>query len=294
MTSIAYNVNEVDAPDHSSKGRIVTFYSYKGGTGRSMAVANVAWVLALNGQRVLVIDWDLEAPGIHRYFHPFLEDKELLSTEGLLDFVEKLAAARAMPDNTSTPNDNSTVELMDYIQPLEWPNDISWERFGPRARIDLLVAGRQGPAYSRKLNAFNWVDFYERLGGRKLFDAVKQQLRAVYDFVLIDSRTGVSDTSGICTIEMPDTLVVCFTLNDQSIRGAAGVAESIRTQTFNQTTIPAESPYSNSIRKFRIFPVPTRVEVFSELAKRQAALELAQKTFSTFFDHLAVGSLRAC
>ena len=44
-------------------GRIITFYSYKGGTGRSMALANVAWLLASNGQRVLAIDWDLEAPG---------------------------------------------------------------------------------------------------------------------------------------------------------------------------------------------------------------------------------------
>jgi len=58
-------------------GEIITFYSYKGGTGRSMALANVAWVLASNGRRVLVIDWDLEAPGLHRYFKPFLLDKEL-------------------------------------------------------------------------------------------------------------------------------------------------------------------------------------------------------------------------
>jgi MinD-like ATPase involved in chromosome partitioning or flagellar assembly len=53
-------------------GRIITFYSYKGGTGRSMALANYAVYLArmpeMAGKRVLVIDWDLEAPGLHRYF----------------------------------------------------------------------------------------------------------------------------------------------------------------------------------------------------------------------------------
>lgn len=43
-------------------GRIVTFYSYKGGTGRTMALANTAWILAANGKRVLAVDWDLEAP----------------------------------------------------------------------------------------------------------------------------------------------------------------------------------------------------------------------------------------
>ncbi|MGH9336759.1 MAG: AAA family ATPase, partial [Vicinamibacteria bacterium] len=68
-------------------GRIVTFYSYKGGTGRSMAVANVAWILASNGKRVLTIDWDLEAPGLHRYFHPFLEDKDLTSSPGVIEFM---------------------------------------------------------------------------------------------------------------------------------------------------------------------------------------------------------------
>ena len=58
-------------------GRIITFYSYKGGTGRSMALANVAWLLATARKRVLMIDWDLEAPGLHRYVHPFLDDPDL-------------------------------------------------------------------------------------------------------------------------------------------------------------------------------------------------------------------------
>lgn len=59
----------------SRDGRIVTFYSYKGGTGRTMALANTAWILAANGNRVLAVDWDLEAPGLHRFFHPFLDPR---------------------------------------------------------------------------------------------------------------------------------------------------------------------------------------------------------------------------
>jgi Mrp family chromosome partitioning ATPase len=54
----------------TSEGQIVTFYSYKGGTGRTMAMANVAWILASNGKRVLAVDWDLESPGLHKFFHP--------------------------------------------------------------------------------------------------------------------------------------------------------------------------------------------------------------------------------
>src|SRR5262245_15866916 len=50
---------------------IVTFYSYKGGVGRSMALANIAVLLARRGLKVLTVDWDLEAPGLERYFADF-------------------------------------------------------------------------------------------------------------------------------------------------------------------------------------------------------------------------------
>ena len=48
---------------------VITFYSYKGGVGRSMAMANLAVLLARDyGLDVVVVDWDLEAPGLHRFF----------------------------------------------------------------------------------------------------------------------------------------------------------------------------------------------------------------------------------
>jgi hypothetical protein len=73
-------------------GRVLTFYSYKGGTGRTMLLANVAWILASAGRRVLAIDWDLEAPGLHQYFHPFLIDPRLQDTDGLIDIGDRLLA----------------------------------------------------------------------------------------------------------------------------------------------------------------------------------------------------------
>ncbi len=280
------------------KGRIITFYSYKGGTGRSMAVANVSWMLALSGERVLIIDWDLEAPGIFRFFHPFLEDKELVQTEGLLDFVENLASRAAVAAEALAEEE---VDVIEYVTRLEWPADssITWEQFGPRAGIDLLVAGRQGPAYSTKLNAFNWIDFYQRLGGRRLLDIVRKQLRETYDYVFIDSRTGVSDTSGICTVEMPDTLVVCFTLNNQSMNGASSVAESVLEQRRNleekrkqslQATPPTATDSAQQI-PFKIYPIPMRVEMTAEELKRQAAIGAARDRFDRFIGHVPKGLL---
>jgi MinD-like ATPase involved in chromosome partitioning or flagellar assembly len=47
----------------ADRGKIVTFYSYKGGVGRTMAMANAGAFLAAAGKKVLLVDWDLEAPG---------------------------------------------------------------------------------------------------------------------------------------------------------------------------------------------------------------------------------------
>jgi len=54
---------------------IYTFYSYKGGVGRSMAMANVAEHLYRRGLRVVMIDWDLEAPGLESFFYDVSETK---------------------------------------------------------------------------------------------------------------------------------------------------------------------------------------------------------------------------
>jgi hypothetical protein len=70
------------------QGTIVTFYSFKGGTGRTTALANTAWILASAGYRVLVVDWDLESPGLHRFFEPFLDAETVADNSGVIDMVK--------------------------------------------------------------------------------------------------------------------------------------------------------------------------------------------------------------
>jgi len=258
-------------------GRIITFYSYKGGTGRSMALANVAWILASQGKRVLMVDWDLEAPGLHRYFHPFLEDKSLTSSEGLLDLLMKFEEAAVAPGRAGASSGSeddpdwyrSFADVSRYVVPLAWPFD--------RGALDLLPAGKQGRTYPARVNSFNWPGFYDRLGGGVFLEAVKDNMRSRYDYILVDSRTGVSDTAGICTVQLPDLLVVCFTYNVQSIEGAVAVAGSVRAQ-----RTPAHPKASDAIR---IFPVPMRVERAErdQLARGQS---LARNAFAGFVDHL--------
>lgn len=48
--------------------RIVSIHSYRGGTGKSNLTANLATSMALLGQRVGIIDTDIQSPGIHFLF----------------------------------------------------------------------------------------------------------------------------------------------------------------------------------------------------------------------------------
>ena len=75
----------------SRNGQVITFYSYKGGTGRTMAMANVAWIIASSGKRVLVVDWDLESPGLHKFFEPFLEESKVGATPGVIELINDYA-----------------------------------------------------------------------------------------------------------------------------------------------------------------------------------------------------------
>jgi len=254
--------------ENAKPGRVVTFYSYKGGTGRSMAVANAAWILATNGKRVLVIDWDLEAPGLHRYFHPFLEDKELSDSPGLIDyFVDFATEARIAAQATSKDWQERYLDLLGYVRTLE-------TTFG-EVSIDFVPAGKQSAAYAVRVNTFDWQEFYTKLGGGVLLEALKGRLRQQYDFILIDSRTGISDTSSICTVQMPDDLVVCYTLNRQSVRGAAAVARSA----FEQRRKPDTEP------TLRVWPLATRIEL-AEKDRLEEARQVARAEFEMFVMHL--------
>jgi hypothetical protein len=256
-------------------GRIITFYSYKGGTGRSMALANVAWVLASNGKRVLTIDWDLEAPGLHRYFRPFLSDPEMAERPGLIDFFfDFLEAARFEGGERRSESHSDVPWYVEHADLLPYSASLEHD-FPQEGLLDLVSAGQQGPSYGARVNSFQWTEFYERFGGGVFLEAVKTQLREHYDYILIDSRTGLSDTSGICTVQMPDELVVCFTLNRQSIFGAAATAVSADVQRRR----------ADGTQGLRIWPVPTRVEL-AEKDRLEAARLLAREKFARCLWHV--------
>jgi CO dehydrogenase nickel-insertion accessory protein CooC1 len=242
------------------QGQIVTFYSYKGGTGRTMALANVAWILASNGKRVLAIDWDLESPGLHKFFHPFLDASAVEATPGVIEIINDYQTAAL----TAAPREDGWH--LEYAQVQRDAVSLGWA-FPAEGRLDFLSAGRQNRDYSAAVCSLDWDNFYDRLGGGRFFRAMRDDMKRKYDYVLIDSRTGLSDVADICTIELPDVLTVCFTLSDQSIEGAASVARQISRR------------YRD--RNIRVLPVPMRIED-GEKEKLDIGRALARMRFEGF------------
>ena len=119
------------------EGKIVTFYSYKGGTGRTMALANVAWILASRGLKVLVVDWDLESPGLHRYFHPFLDPAKITATSGVIEMIRDYAFA------VTSEEDRPADWYLRYAQIMRHAISLNWRDFDEGGELDLVsAAGR--------------------------------------------------------------------------------------------------------------------------------------------------------
>jgi hypothetical protein len=243
-----------------SEGQVITFYSYKGGTGRTMALANVAWILASAGKRVLVVDWDLESPGLHKFFNPFLEPGAATGTPGVIDLISdyQWAAMR----NEPRPGDWHKQ----YAKAEKHAISLDWE-FPRGGTLDFLSPGRANYDYSSSMSGFNWDNFYDRQGGGQFFDALRADMKACYDYTLIDSRTGASDIAGICTVQMPDILVDCFTLANQGIDGASQMARHI------------DERYRD--RGIRIFPVPMRIDM-GEKERCDVGRAVARRRFDGF------------
>ena len=188
---------------------ITTFYSFKGGVGRTMALVNVAATLASAGRRVLVVDFDIEAPGLDT-FEVLKPRKEV---PGIIDFVSQYLESNQAPD------------IANYIgkcSPIGKQNGKLW----------IMPSGRN-ETYTANFHQIDWGDLYERRDGFLLFEDLKAQWKEVLkpDYVLIDSRTGHTDTGGICTRQLPDAVVVLFFPNEQNLRGLVDVVGDIREET---------------------------------------------------------------
>ena len=222
-----------------AKAAFITFYSFKGGVGRSMALINTAGILAgRRGFRVLVLDLDLEAPGLS-YLDPELPDVSPAQAQRQLPlqpgFVDLLSDAKERGQEAHLFTLSGTELEARYTQKIKIPDSL---RKFPDGSLRIMPAGLFDRSYAQRLDALNLSALYREGLGEPLIRAFKKKFEdaGLYDYVLVDSRTGISEGAGICTRDLADHVMILSGLNRQNVEGTCEFLREFRAATDGKKT----------------------------------------------------------
>ncbi|MEB3343135.1 KGGVGR-motif variant AAA ATPase [Okeania sp.] len=207
------NQKEVELPwpqevvDEGHKPAIVSFFSFKGGVGRTTTLVATALTLARHGHRVAIVDLDLESPGISTIFFPDTE----ASFPGAIDYL--------LEKNIQGENWKLSAHLQLVNDPILL-GDVE-------KSLPILGAGNVDNNYLEKLarlDCQNILDFNNPL--LKTWHDMFKELNAAarkLDFILLDTRTGFHDIGGLAIADLSHAAVIFGTQSRQSWKGLTHV-----------------------------------------------------------------------
>jgi MinD-like ATPase involved in chromosome partitioning or flagellar assembly len=175
-----------------------------------MSLVNIAAHLAETGRRVLIVDFDLEAPGIRTYQSM---GNPAGQSNGLVDYIKQYLDTSVVPD------------LPEFVYEPSL-------NIGGSGELWVMPSGREDALYSSRLSSVDWADLYNRREGYLLFEELKAQWKKYLnpDYVLIDSRTGHTEVGGICTRQLADAVVALFVPTEQNLGGLQKVIADVKAE----------------------------------------------------------------
>ena len=179
-------------------------YSYKGGSGRTVASANLAAALAKNGKRVLIIDMDIEAPGLHTLFNTTNTIK-YRNQNGIQNYLKGDLDLEEVQDeiifDLGTYDDGFLTPL-----PIEDGGKLFY----------LMATSRTTSIFDDEVN--------ERVKMEELLEKLNEDLEL--DYVILDSASGVRQTFTL-SLGVSDYVLIFFRLTTQHFDGALKVGKLI-------------------------------------------------------------------
>ncbi len=241
---------------------VVTFYSLRGGVGRSTALGYTARILSSRGRKVVCVDMDLEAPGLAALFG---KEREVQDETGVANLLVQL-------DRGESPDISKHL-----IRVVEGED------------LYCLPAGRPDASYARLLRLIDPSAWYreDKNPLRKLIERVEQGLPFKPDVVLLDARTGITPLSGPLLFDIGDIAVVVFFPHPQARTGTAALVRALlaaKTRRVRDTNHFTPEP------RFLVSPIPSSKarEVVEKFQHR--ALEWIAEWLSPASEQSAVGS----
>jgi len=184
-----FNKEEEDKPKVRANTQTVTFYSYKGGVGRTLALRYLSKFIKRNAEeKICIIDFDLEAPGASVKFSS--------KNDGVVDYL----GSREVFGNFNT-----------YVQKCD-------------DNIDIVSAGKGlfGAEYFDEAFNVTAKNFSGYKNGKEEISTFVQSIKnsGRYNYIFIDSRAGITPLSLLSTIGLSDIVVLFIVPNDESILGS--------------------------------------------------------------------------
>ena len=235
--------------------RVITFYSYKGGVGRTLACANFGLYLAKTGQKVVLADMDFEAPGLDSKFSG-LDPAGFRG--GMLDQF-------------------SAFQRGEMIPPLEGigiliPPDVA--RSG--GSLHLIPAGNYlAPKYYRNLAALQWEPFLDEKAGLAFCLDFPRRVEETFgaDVLVIDSRTGLTEVGGLCTQALPDTVLLFTCASPESLAGTKRIYSRISNSPIVKNRLGGRDKVDLRIVIART-PRPEDLPAFDQAMRRRLGLDV--------------------
>ncbi len=203
-------------PKHPIKR--VVFYSYKGGVGRTTALIQTAFQLTRHGKRVVLIDMDVEAPGLQALLPPTDTSVE----EGLIDYLWER--------QTCFFDDNHPAKIHLSGSNQGKRTGIVYSVNDPESRRDLFIvpAGKIGQRYIQRLSVLSTAHLFAAT--KDSWYQFEQDLWEQFqpDIMLIDARTGLNEWGGLSLLRLADEAFIVLYPSDQNAEGVRFIRDLLK------------------------------------------------------------------
>lgn len=188
--------------------QVISFYSYKGGVGRTIALLETAYLMAAEGKRILILDLDIEAPSLHNIFSDQISDKELGVKSGMIQYLYETVVQK-----------KKSYNIEDIFCPLRLE--------GVSGEIFLIPAVKCiDSEYIYQIGQIQTQQIQEQDVFGKLFAELADKLHL--DAVFIDTRAGFNPWGSLSLLELSNQVIFLAYPNAENIEGLNTAFELVK------------------------------------------------------------------
>ncbi len=181
----------------SNKSKVISFYSYKGGVGRTIALIQSAYNLAKKGKRVVLMDLDIEAPSFSSIFKEYIKNDN-----GLINYLCNIYFKKVK----NVINDDNNISSI-----------VSKVNLNSDGEMFVVPAGKVDIRYVKQIQMLKENVISNNNYIREIIHEIVKEYDI--DYVFIDSRTGINNWGALSIADIADEVFLVAYPNSENIEG---------------------------------------------------------------------------